>query len=103
MDDKDRLGDKLRDKGKAAEDLFIAEQERKRLERLKATLAARSAGSGACPRDGSKLVPHSENGVTVDACPTCRGMWVEPSELRIAVKQKNEAALLHWVRSLFGA
>ncbi|MFN2376758.1 MAG: zf-TFIIB domain-containing protein [Candidatus Binatia bacterium] len=103
MEDKDRLGDKLHDKGKADEDRYIAEQERKRLERLRAAQAARSTGSGACPRDGSALVPHSENGVTVEACPTCKGMWVDPGELKLAVKQKNEAALLHWVRSLFGA
>ena len=44
MEDKDRLGDKLREKGKAEEDQFIAEQERKRLERRKQAEAA-AAGS----------------------------------------------------------
>jgi hypothetical protein len=102
MDDKDRLGDKLRDKGKASEDQFIAEQERKRLERRQQALTAATSGSGACPRDGGKLVAHTENGVTIDVCPTCRGMWVDRGEMAIAVKEKNEAAVIHWVRSLFG-
>lgn len=101
MDDKDRLGDKLRDKGKAAEDLFIAEQERKRLERRKLAEAAAASGSGACPRDGTKLIAHKHNGLTIDMCPTCHGMWLDKGEVAIAVKQGNETAVIHWVRSLF--
>jgi len=98
MDDKDRLGQKLHDKGKAAEDLFIQEMERKRLERRKAA----EGGSGACPRDGSRLVAHKENGLTIDVCPTCQGMWLDKNEVAIAVRHENELAVIHWVRSLFG-
>ena len=50
MNEKDRLGDKLRDKGKAAEDLFIAEQERKRREIDPTTDAIREAVSDALAR-----------------------------------------------------
>jgi len=100
MDDKDRLGDKLRDKGKAAEDLFIAEQERKRLERRK--LAEAAAGSGACPKDGSKLLPRKEHGLTVDVCPSCQGIWLDKNEVEIALRQDSEIAVIQWVRSLLG-
>jgi len=101
MDDKDRLGDKLRDKGRAAEELFIAEYERKRLERLKPA-ATSAAGSGACPKDGSKLTVHQEKGVTIDVCPTCHGIWLDKGTMAIAVRNENEAAVVHWVRSFFG-
>jgi hypothetical protein len=100
MSEKDPYSDKLHDKGKADEDRWIAEQERQRLARLK---EAASTGSGTCPRDGSKLVPHKANLVTVEACPTCRGVWMGPGEIEVLVRQDNEGAVIHWVRSLFQA
>lgn len=29
----------------------------------------------SCPSDGSALVRHTHGKLTVDACPTCRGLW----------------------------
>lgn len=101
MDDKDRLGDKLRDKGKAAEDLFIAEQERKRLERRKQAEAPAS-GSGRCPKDGSTLVARTENGLTIDVCPACSGIWLDRNEVAVSMRHDNEIAVIQWVRSLLG-
>ena len=35
-----------------------------------------------CPRDeGTMLVAVDRNGVTVDACPRCRGVWLDRGEL----------------------
>ncbi len=35
-----------------------------------------------CPRDaGTMLVAVARNGVTVDACPRCRGVWLDRGEL----------------------
>lgn len=99
MDDKDRLGDKLHDKGKAAEDLFIAEQERKRIEKLKERAAA-AAAHGVCPRDGTVLVPRVDHDVTVDACPTCKGLWLDAGELETILEHEDEALVTRWVRSL---
>lgn len=99
MNDKDRLGDKLRDKGKAAEDLYIAEQERQRLARLKQ--AAAPGGTGLCPKDGAKLVEQASKGVTIDVCPTCEGIWLDKGELEVVASQEDEAAVIGWVRSLF--
>lgn len=97
MDEKDRLGDKLRDKGKAAEDLFIAEQERRRLAKLRETTAM--VGTGACPRDGDKLSTTNAHGVTIDVCPTCSGIWLDEGELQEILKN-DEAGVTRWVRSL---
>jgi hypothetical protein len=99
MTEKDPFHDKLRDKGKASEDLYIEQEERRRLERLRA--AAVAGASGACPRDGTKLVTRMNGGLQIEMCLTCRGVWLDASEVEMVLKSQNEAALIHWVRSLF--
>jgi Zn-finger nucleic acid-binding protein len=34
-----------------------------------------------CPRDGAQLVEVERDGVTIDACPKCRGIWLDRGEL----------------------
>jgi hypothetical protein len=102
MDEKNRLGDKLRDKGKAAEDLFIAQQEQERLARIKAKSATGTVGSGACPRDGEKLVQRSEHTVTIDVCPACNGIWLDNGELETILKNEEEPGVTRWLRGALG-
>jgi hypothetical protein len=52
---KDRFGDKLRDKEKAEEDRYFAEQDKARLEKLKMQQAD-AIPLGRCPRCGTQLV-----------------------------------------------
>lgn len=102
MSEKDRLGDKLRDKGKATEDLFIAEQERRALERAKEAEARAKGGAGSCPRDGAILTLVKEGSVMIDVCPTCNGIWLDKGELEALLKAEGEAGVTRWVRSILG-
>ena len=34
-----------------------------------------------CPIDGSELVMSDRNGVEIDYCPKCRGVWLDRGEL----------------------
>ena len=34
-----------------------------------------------CPRDGDSLHTEQLHGIEVDACHTCRGIWLDPDEL----------------------
>ena len=34
-----------------------------------------------CPVDGATLVMADRNGVEIDYCPTCRGVWLDRGEL----------------------
>ena len=34
-----------------------------------------------CPTDGAVLVMSERNGIEVDYCPTCRGVWLDRGEL----------------------
>lgn len=35
----------------------------------------------ACPLDGSTLHETARNGVLIDVCPSCRGVWLDRGEL----------------------
>lgn len=101
MEEKDRFGDKLRSKEKAEEDRFIAEQEREKVEKLRRKLASEGATPGLCPRDGAALAERSQDGVTLDECPTCHGLWMDPGELdQLLSRRRDEAWMTQWIRSV---
>jgi len=39
------------------------------------------AGPMACPVDGATLVMSERQGIEIDYCPTCRGVWLDRGEL----------------------
>jgi uncharacterized protein len=46
-----------------------------------------------CPVDGSRLVQTERAEILIDACPECRGVWLDRGELdRILVKERQWAA-----------
>ena len=45
-----------------------------------------------CPIDGSRLVQTERSEILIDACPECRGVWLDRGELdRILVKERQWA------------
>ena len=43
-----------------------------------------------CPLDGSRLIQTERNEILIDACPQCRGVWLDRGELdRILVKERQ--------------
>ncbi|HEU6444579.1 MAG TPA: zf-TFIIB domain-containing protein [Gaiellaceae bacterium] len=43
-----------------------------------------------CPADGSRLVEVERAEIHIDACPACRGVWLDRGELdRILVKERQ--------------
>jgi Zn-finger nucleic acid-binding protein len=44
-----------------------------------------------CPVDGNTLVMSERQGVEIDYCPTCRGVWLDRGELDKII-DRNEAA-----------
>jgi Zn-finger nucleic acid-binding protein len=46
-----------------------------------------------CPIDGSRLVQTERSEILIDACPECRGVWLDRGELdRILVKERQWAS-----------
>lgn len=48
--------------------------------KIEARRAAHPSGIN-CPRDGSELDERVFDGVRVDTCPTCHGIWLDAGEL----------------------
>jgi predicted RNA-binding Zn-ribbon protein involved in translation (DUF1610 family) len=95
-DEKDRLGDKLRDVEKAREDKFFAERDAALLAKLKAQKSGeqeqtlRELARMRCPKCGERLVGKTELEITVEECPTCGGMWFDKGEAgRLADREKH--------------
>jgi hypothetical protein len=104
MDEKDRLGGKLREKEKAEEDRYFAERDRELLAKLKQQqsgteeAALRQQALMRCPKCGEKLVSLQHHEVTVEECPSCRGMWLDRGELEILAQRENESWLARFIR-----
>lgn len=97
--EKDRLGEKLRQKEKAEEDRFFAEDSRKKLEALKQSQAA-PAVLGMCPRCGVALAQVTRLGVTIDRCDGCGGIWLDKGELEVLSEHEAESWVSKWIRSV---
>lgn len=104
MDEKDRLGAKLREKEKAEEDRYFAQRDKELLEKLKqqgavgqeATL--QELARMRCPKCGTKLSTVEHHGVTVEECPSCQGMWLDRGELETLAQRENEGWLSRFIR-----
>ena len=57
-----------------------AEWLREQRKLIDARRAAHPAGI-RCPRDGAELSVRSYEGVCIDSCPTCHGVWLDAGEL----------------------
>lgn len=45
-----------------------------------------------CPVDGATLVMSDREGVEIDYCPTCRGVWLDRGELDKIIERSSPAA-----------
>jgi DNA repair exonuclease SbcCD ATPase subunit len=94
-DEKDRLGTTLKKKERAEEERYFAEQDRERLEKLRAKKAAAEATghTASCPRCGQPLVERDRKGVMIDVCDAGCGMWLDQGELEVLAERENDSWL----------
>jgi transposase-like protein len=80
-DNKDRLGDKLHDVEKAREDQWARKSDADLIEKMRKRL-----GQTACPNCKQYLVPKTEAGVSMYACPQGHGAWLDETSLKSVLK-----------------
>ena len=49
-------------------------------------------GPMACPIDGAALVMSERQGIEIDYCPTCRGVWLDRGELDKLLERAGQTA-----------
>jgi hypothetical protein len=101
-DEKDRLGDKLRQKQKGEEDRFFKEQDQKAIERLRQAQRdadeqrTRELARGRCPRCGDTLQALDRQGVALDECPAGHGLWLDHGELEQLAERERDSWIGRW-------
>jgi len=101
-DEKDRLGEKLREAERGREDQYFAQRDRELVEKLKREkeaeleAQARAAAKARCPKCGEPLRPRTEHEITVDECPACGGVWLDKGEFE-ALAQRETEGLFAWL------
>jgi len=98
-DERDRFGDKLRQKEKADEDRFFAERDKAALEKLRQQPAASDVEQVQmrCPKCGERLANVDEHGVTVAECPAGHGLWVDHQQLETIARRERDS----WIGRFF--
>lgn len=105
-EEKDRFGDKLRQKEKAEEDRYFAEIDRKRLAKLREQESdeqeqtIRDIAKDRCPKCGVRLEARKVAQVEVDECPQCQGMWLDKGEMEALSQGEQQTWLSHMLSVL---
>jgi Zn-finger nucleic acid-binding protein len=81
------------------EDEYFAQQNaellRKQREKMEAAAAEaeRKTHYMKCPKDGHDLLSSEYQGVQIETCPHCGGMWLDAGELEIVAKEDRPALM----------
>jgi uncharacterized protein len=81
-------------------DAQLIKAQRARLDQERSS-SERAAHYMKCPKCGADLQEREFHHVKVDACPECKGMWLDAGELDM-MKYVNQNAIGRFVGSLFG-
>jgi hypothetical protein len=104
MDEKDRFGNKLREKQRADEDQFFAERDRALLDKMRSQSTEQSEATlrelarSRCPRCGHHLSPKKVEEVELDECTSCEGIWLDKGELEALSRHDAQG----WLGRLLG-
>jgi ribosomal protein L37AE/L43A len=90
----------LDDRGQALENEYFRRQEQELIAKMKTKLEAeqKDASELNCPKCEGNLVESDFNGIKIDVCNKCHGVWLDAGELA-QVTQKDADG---WFGKLFG-
>ena len=98
------MADIFEDRRKGMEDEYFHRQDKAALEKLRAKIAvaeqAKAAGTSSmkCPRCDGMLKESTFEGVTIDTCEKCAGVWLDSGELQQLTAQEGGWINRFWKR-----
>ena len=104
MDEKDRLGAKLREREHGEENRYAAQRDAELIEKLRQLQSSEKDAATQqhalmhCPKCGTKLTTVNHHDVSVEECPSCLGMWLDRGELEILAQREHEGWLARFIR-----
>lgn len=103
--ERDRFGDKLREKQKGQEDDYFGRRDRELLEKMRQQRRQAVASQSAmqCPRCHAALVERVQHDVTVDECPSCGGLWLDKGEFEHIAGREQEGYFGRLLRDRLGS
>ena len=97
-DEKDRLGDRLKERETAEENRYFAQQNKAALDKLRGQAGA--APAATCPRCAAGLEQVDHLGVKIDRCPAGHGMWLDAGEFELVAQREKDSWLGRLLPSL---
>lgn len=89
------MSNPMEERGRALEEEYFRRQEREAIEKLRAQMSAEEQAKAAeavaleCPRCDGKLERVINEGVEIDVCNTCGGVWLDAGELEQLSKRET--------------
>lgn len=98
------MSNPIEERGKALEEEYFRRKEREAIEKLRAQMSEEEQAKAAeavaleCPRCDGKLEGVINEGVEIDVCDTCGGVWLDAGELEQLSKRESGG----WLGRLWG-
>lgn len=95
------MSDKLEERGKALENEYFRRKEQELIQKMKARLEEEATKDLQleCPKCDGHLYESQHEGVAIDICDSCSGVWLDAGELAQIVDSENDKG---WLSRFFG-
>ena len=96
------MSDVWDDRKKALEEEYFRKKDQEALEKLRAKRVALDAEGSAlhCPKCDGRLFEINHEGVLIDRCNKCNGVWLDAGELERLTKHEDRGG---WLGRLWGS
>jgi hypothetical protein len=94
----------LQDRGTSLENEFFRRKEQELIAKMKAKIEQDDAKRLGikCPKCEGTLIEADFQGIKIDVCSQCSGVWLDAGELTHVVSKDEEASESGWFGRLFG-
>jgi ribosomal protein L37AE/L43A len=90
------MSDKLEERGKALENEYFRRKEQELIKKMKAKLEAEKTTDLKleCPKCDGHLLETEYEGIAIDACDKCSGVWLDAGELAQVIDKNEDSGWL---------
>ena len=89
------------DRRKALEEDYFRRKERETIEKMREHMFVEAEAEAAlkCPRDHELLTRMEHEGIYLDRCPQCKGVWFDAGEMETLTNREQETWVDRFIKS----